>query len=332
MRTPRRRLLLSFGSLLAGCAAGSGQEEEHSSASSPPGASARTGLRVEGSRRTTVATSLPFTPAELRKVRDVLAPLHARREAPKPGEWLADHPEDGQSFERYLKADPTLPTEERRTIVVQPLGELAEAHTRIVELASEYLGLHFGLPTRRAAPHALTTIPASAKRMNFGSQQILTRWLLQTVLPHRLPGDAAALVAFIASDLWPGDNWNYVFGQASLTARVGVWSLHRYGDPAAGEASFRVALLRALKIAVHETGHMFSLEHCTAYHCVQSGVNSLDEADESPLWLCPECLAKISWATRTDPREHLEKTAAFCGRHGLDREAAFLQRSRAALG
>lgn len=331
MRTARRSLLLSFGSLLTGCAAGSGPDEEGAS-SSPPSASARTGLRIEASRRTAEAASPPFTPAELRKVRDVLAPLHTRRESPKPGEWLADHPERGQSFEQYLKADPTLPTEERKAIVVQPLGELSGAQSRIVELATEYLGHHFGLPVRPAKPHALTTIPANARRMQFGSQQILTRWLLQTVLPHRLPSDAAALVAFIASDLWPGEGWNFVFGEASLTDRVGVWSLHRYGDPAESEASFRVVLLRAIKLAVHETGHMFSLHHCTAYQCVQAGVNSLEEEDRAPLWLCPECLAKISWATRTDPREHLDRTAAFCSRHGLDEQTEFLKRSRAALG
>jgi len=320
MRSARRSLLLSFGSLLVGCAAGSSPEE-----------TARSGLRVEGSRRGATAVSPPFMPRQLRVVRGMLAPLHTVRGSPAPGEWLHDHPERGQSFDQYLSADPTLPTEERKAIVVQPLGQLPEAHFKIVELATEYLGHHFGLPTRRAEPHVLQTIPANAKRMKFDSQQILTRWLLQTVLPHRLPGDAAALVAFIGSDLWPGENWNYVFGEASLTDRVGVWSLHRYGDPTASEDSFRLALLRALKIAVHETGHMFSLHHCTAYQCVQSGVNSLEEADQSPLWLCPECLAKISWATKSDPRVHLEKTRAFCEREGLKREAVFLGRSLSTL-
>jgi archaemetzincin len=48
-----------------------------------------------------------------------------------------------------------------------------------------------------------------------------------------------------------------------------VWSLARNGDPTESPEAFRIALLRAMKIAVHETGHMFSLEHCTAYRCVQ---------------------------------------------------------------
>ena len=93
-----------------------------------------------------------------------------------------------------------------------------------------------------------------------------------------------------------------------------------------GNAGFKQVLERTLKIAVHETGHMFSLPHCTAYPCIQSGVNSLEEAGESPLWLCPECLPKIAWATSTDPRERLSATHDFCRRHDLD-AAKFLQQA-----
>ncbi len=39
------------------------------------------------------------------------------------------------------------------------------------------------------------------------------------------------MLALTTSDLWPGEGWNFVFGQASLSERVGVWSLHRLGNP-----------------------------------------------------------------------------------------------------
>ena len=39
------------------------------------------------------------------------------------------------------------------------------------------------------------------------------------------------MLAITAFDLWPGPGWNFVFGQASLTERVGVWSMARNGDP-----------------------------------------------------------------------------------------------------
>src|SRR5690606_22427518 len=109
--------------------------------------------------------------------------------------------------------------------------------------------------------------------------QILSGYVIDRLLAPRLPPDAAAYVSFTASDLWPGDGWNFVFGQASLRDRVGVWSVARYGDPAGGAAAFRQVLRRTLKVAVHETGHMFSMRHCTAYQCVMNGVNNQDESD-----------------------------------------------------
>ena len=40
---------------------------------------------------------------------------------------------------------------------------------------------------------------------------------------------------------------------------------------------------RMLKIAVHETGHIFSIRHCTKYICVMSGANHLGETDAHPI-------------------------------------------------
>jgi archaemetzincin len=125
---------------------------------------------------------------------------------------------------------------------------------------------------------------------------------------------------------------NYVFGQANLRERVGVWSLHRLGRPDADEVNFKLTLLRTLKIASHETGHMFSVQHCKKYECVMNGSNSLDETDRHPLDACPECVAKLCWAAGADPRERYARLAAFCAEHGLTREQSFFEASARALG
>lgn len=319
----RRRQVLTATLGLALSCTGSSPEGGHA-------ATAYRGVAPEGKRRLRDALP-PFAPHQLDKMRARLAPLHAPASAPKPGEWRFDHPEPGQRFAEYLASGPTVPTPERRTIAVLPLGELGAAHREIVTLVTEYIQHHFGLAARTEPSAVLEAIPPRARRERAGGTQLLTRWLLDDVLPARLPRDAAALIAFVREDLWPGEGWNFVFGEATLERRVGVWSLARYGDPGAGAEAFTLALRRALKIAVHETGHMFSMRHCTAYACVQAGVNSLEEADVSPLWLCPECLAKTCWATSTDPRAHLEAVGAFCKRHRLDEEAAFFDKSRAVL-
>ncbi len=330
-----RRAWLLSAAALAGCSNGTSPEGSSLAAGTGAGPNsgvptAVKGLRKEGERVALEALP-PYAPHHLRQVRDKLAPLFTPRGKPKPGEWLASYKERGQSFDEYLKSNPTVPTAERRVLVVQPIGALGSGGEKIVALTADYLTRHFGLPSRVAPAIDVPPTPAHASRKQFGTTQLLSGWLLEKVLPPLLPKDAAALIGFTASDLWPGQGWNFVFGEASLSDRVGVWSLHRYGDATQSPQAFRLALERALKIAVHETGHMFSLPHCTAYHCIQSGTNSLDETDESPLWLCPECLPKIAWATSTDPRERLEQTRAFCAEHGLDASAAFLARALAAI-
>lgn len=265
--------------------------------------------------------------------REKLRPLHERSGPPKPGEWRHEHPETGQTFEEYVRGRPTVPTPDRQTIVVQPIGTFTEAQAKVLSLTIDYMGLYFNLPTRKKEALSLSVIPIKAKRVHpkWGDKQVLSQWVLDELLKPALPTDAAALIAFTTSDLWPEAGWNFVFGQADLRARVGLWSVYRHGDPSKDDASFKLALRRALKVAVHETGHMFSLEHCTAYQCVQAGINSLEEEDRSPLWLCPECVTKIVWATKTDHVPHHQKLAAFCKQAGLDDEAAFFEKSVKAL-
>jgi len=126
-----------------------------------------------------------------------------------------------------------------------------------------------------------------------------------------LPSDAAALICFTNFDLYPEDTWNFVFGQASLENRVGVWSLWRLERDGRKKAGTDRFLDRTLKIATHETGHMFSMRHCKKYECLMSGTNGLEETDRRPLDTCPECTMKIAWAMPYTPRERYEKLAEF---------------------
>ena len=41
-------------------------------------------------------------------------------------------------------------------------------------------------------------------------------------------------------------------------------------------------------VIAHETGHMFSMRHCTKYECLMSGTNHLNETDRRPIDACPE--------------------------------------------
>jgi archaemetzincin len=262
-----------------------------------------------------------------------LLPLHKRLGEPGPMDWLAHHPEPGQTFRQYVGSRPVTPDRRRRTIYVQPLGEFTKTQQKIIELTAEYMGLYFGLPVSIRETFSLDLIPAEARRKHpsWGMDQILSTYVLQEVLYNRLPKDATAYIAFTPADLWPGEGWNFVFGQASLGHRVGVWSLYRFGDPDQSAEAFRLCLKRTIKTATHETGHMFSMTHCIQYECNMCGSNHLVESDRRPLWLCPHCLAKLCWATKVEPKKRFERLSAFCKKHGFEEEREFFQRSLAVL-
>jgi len=272
--------------------------------------------------------------AKLTTLMEKLRPMHKKLGKPRPGDWLAVHREPGQTFLQYVRSKPVVPSVKRRAIYIQPLGEFTKSQRRIITLTADFVRRYFNLPVNIREDLSLSVIPTGARRRHpsWGDQQILSTYVLDRVLRPRLPVDAFAYVAFTTSDLWPGRGWNFVFGQASLRERVGVWSIYRSGDPHAGEQSFRLCLLRTMKTAAHEIGHMFSMLHCTAYECGMCGSNSREEKDRRPIWLCPECLAKVCWATGADPVERYKKLLAFCKEQGLKAERDFYKRSVAILG
>jgi archaemetzincin len=269
-------------------------------------------------------------PPEFKK----LLPLHQELGKPRPGDWLAEHREPGETFRQYVRGRPVKPDRRRRVIYVQPLGDFTTTQRKIVTLTAEYMQIYFGLPVKIREDMPLELIPAHARRKHpsWGMDQILSTYVLEEVLHPRLPDDATAFLAFTASDLWPGEGWNFIFGQASLSHRVGVWSIYRNGDPDQSDDAFRLCLLRTIKTATHETGHMFSMKHCTLYECNMCGSNHRAERDRLPVWLCPHCLAKLCWATKAGPKERFRRLVDFSKRNGLEAEREFFEKCRALFG
>lgn len=250
---------------------------------------------------------------------------------PQPNEWLATFKEDGQTFEQYINENPTLPTAERKTLYIQPLGRFDKTQQKTIKLAAEYMQAFFNLPVKLLPERTFAeSMPYKSYRTNKYTKrkQIRTGYVLDEILQPSLPADAAALIGFTGEDLYPNESFNYVFGQASFEKRVGIWSLSRLAENARGDEF----LTRTLKIAVHETGHMFSIAHCTKYECVMSGTNHLNETDRRPIDACPECMAKICWMTGYKPEIRYGNLAQFCKKSGLKTEADKFVQKKLAVG
>lgn len=230
---------------------------------------------------------------------------------PKPGEWRHSFHEKHQSFADYVECSPVRPDEKRKKIYIQPIGEFDTLREGIIHTAAEYLHAFFNLEVEVNLSLSSSIIPDQAGRMNEGQRQVLTHYILDKVLEPTLPDDAAAYIAFTTFDLYPEESWNFVFGQASVKKRIGVWSLARFGDPAAGKNDYLVCLIRTLRTASHETCHMFSMAHCVKYRCNMNGSNSLEESNRKPLWLCPECVCKLCYGMGISEEKHLRSMKAF---------------------
>jgi len=262
-----------------------------------------------------------------------LQPLHKPLGPSKNGDWLRDHKESGQTFQEYLHSKPVLPQGKRRVLYIQPLGVFSTIQRKIITLTAKFMEFFFNLPIIIREDISLSNIPSYAQRTHpsWGDHQILTTYILRRILRPRIPNNAAAYVAFTTSDLWPGKGWNFVFGQASLINRVGIFSIYRYGNPNLTKKDFQICLLRTIKTGTHEIGHIFSMEHCILYECLMNGANSQDESDKKPLTCCPECMAKICWATRTSPIHRFEKLIKFCMDNGFNNEASTYKKFVSAL-
>jgi len=197
-----------------------------------------------------------------------------------------------------------------------------------VEFLKEYTEVFFGMGTQILSPKAGGN-PRFTTRINPfpRKRQILSTDVL-SYLRSLLTRDAFCLLSITMEDLYPDPAWNFVFGQASLRDRVGVFSFARYDPTFFGERREKedreILLKRSCKVLVHETGHMFSLAHCIYFPCVMNGSNHLQESDSRPQFLCPVCLRKLHSSIGFDVVLRYERMLKFYRRAGFSPEAQWV--------
>ena len=219
-------------------------------------------------------------------------------------------------------------------IYVQPLGQFDTVRRKVLDRTAEFLGIYFQLPVKvrkdlspgRGAgggPARAPDLAGQADPLDLrAGESVAAAAARRRLRVHR--ADDLRLVARrgVEFRLRPG---------VVERARGRVVDRSQRRSPRRGAAAFRLCLLRTLKTASHETGHMFSIQHCTLYECNMCGSNHQKEADGHPLWLCPYCLAKLCYATGADPAKRYKEFAAFSKREGLKAEQKFYEKSLALL-
>merc|ERR1719313_365458 len=135
---------------------------------------------------------------------------------------------------------------------------------------------------------------------------------------------AFVAVGFTMYDLYPKEEWNFVFGQARPGDGTGVFSFARYHSTPAGFAvTPAVFLRRCIQVLCHEVGHLFGIQHCVWWLCVMNGSNGDWESDGRPLALCPTDLAKLHACLGFDLAEREAALSAVLTAVGSPQLAAF---------
>ena len=247
---------------------------------------------------------------------------------PKPGDWLAEHRETGQSFDDFVRSKPNRPDKTRSKVYLQPLGEFPKGKIALVERLREYAAAYFTIKVQVLPSLALSDQTITRRTNPYtGNRQILTVDVLSLLKKHA-PPDAFCVLAITMEDLYPDPSWNFVFGQASLRERVGVYSFARYDPTFYGNKRSKdyekILLRRSCKVLAHETSHMFGLQHCIYFKCVVNGSNHLKESDSRPVHLCPVCLHKLQYSIRFNVVERYSDLFHFYRGIGFDNEAQWV--------
>jgi archaemetzincin len=158
------------------------------------------------------------------------------------------------------------------------------------------LGEEFGIAVR---PIDLPSVDFTfdAARGQYASIGVLD------TLAAAAPTNTAKLLAVTTRDLFI-PVLTFVFGQAQLNGRVGVVSLARlrqefYGLP----ADRGVFLDRAIKEALHESGHLFGLVHCADRACSMSLSTGVRQIDLKQSAFCGHCKGRFLRHSVENPHE-----------------------------
>jgi archaemetzincin len=221
--------------------------------------------------------------------------------------------------------------ESRRTLALLPIGvPVGDAAGNVPPgLLRTYAEAFFQMPTRLLPSVSLEEMQVRRRTNSFtGKEQLLAPDVL-AYLKSKLPNDAFAVCGFTNEDLYPEESWNFVFGQASMWERVGVFSFARYDPTFFGapreKGHERAMRRRCINVLAHETSHMFGLAHCVFFACLMNGSNHLAETDRRPFHACPVCLRKLHHAIGFDVVARYRALEAVYADGGFDDERRWTQ-------
>jgi len=181
-----------------------------------------------------------------------------------------------------------------KRIYVQPLG-LALPKSA-VDLVETSLSAFYAVDVRILPTIELPKSAYYAKRKRYRADSLLA------TLARLLPLDGQRILGLTAVDISTTkgkiSDWG-VLGLGSINGISCIISSFRAGHG----VSAAMAQIRLAKVAVHEIGHTFGLEHCPTPGCIMHDAEGEVATTDSEYDLCEKCRKLLSEAGRTLPEK-----------------------------
>ncbi|GMH71983.1 hypothetical protein TrLO_g6940 [Triparma laevis f. longispina] len=228
-----------------------------------------------------------------------------------PGDWLFDRKESGQTvsfYQRQIKpgGQYLVPNRTMNKILLVPIGKSFSSEIGhmfiplLTRLCSDFFtGFEVEAYPTPISLKGVTRRENEYENLQYKIDEIFTKINKETSRDHKI----YARLGITLEDIYPDDNWNFVYGQARMIERCGVFSFCRHSPlfntgakstSIPHPVSLSKFLRRCAKTMTHEITHMLGIRHCIYYQCLMNGNNGGGERAAKSSFLCPVCLRKVS--------------------------------------
>ena len=166
------------------------------------------------------------------------------------------------------------------TIGVCALGDGVELPVKVV---AAHVSGYLKLTPKILSPLAHPVHAFSENRLQYDAGAVLRD------LENRRFDDCRKVIAVLNVDLFI-PIFTHVYGEARQNGKIALVSTFRLSEKNDGSSPRPAEILeRTAKVALHELGHLFNLEHCHDTRCLMHFSGNLAELDDTPLDYCRYC-------------------------------------------